>query len=79
MKKSSGLPNCFGKLNDRTKIMSHEGNEAAKHMLYLNVVEAFDKVYEDIGQAYGFELDTAIQDKIESLSVMVTIQIRENL
>jgi hypothetical protein len=59
--------------------MSHEGNEAAKHMLYLNVVEAFDKVYEDIGQAYGFELDTAIQDKIESLAVMVTIQIRENL
>ena len=59
--------------------MSHEGNEAHHHMLYLDVVEAFDKVYEDIGQAYGFELDTDIQDKIESLSVMITIQIRENL
>ena len=59
--------------------MSHKGNEWVKHTLYLNVVEAFDKVYEDIGQAYGFELDTDIQDKIESLAVMVTIQIRENL
>ena len=59
--------------------MSHEGNEAAKNMLYLNVVEMFDHVYENIAEANGFEVDTAIQDKIESLAVMVTIQIRENL
>ena len=59
--------------------MSHEGNEAAKHMLYLNGVEMFDHVYENIAEANGFEVDTAIQDKIESLAVMVTIQIRENL
>ena len=44
--------------------MSHEGNEAAKHMLYLNVVEMFDHVYESIAEANGFEVDTAIQDKI---------------
>ena len=59
--------------------MSHEGNEAHHHMLYLNVVEMFDHVYESIAEANGFEVDTAIQDKIESLAVMVTIQIRENL
>ena len=59
--------------------MSHEGNEAAKHMLYLNVVEAFDDVYNSIAEANGFEVDTEIQDKIESLAVMITIQIRENL
>ncbi len=59
--------------------MSHEGNDAANHMLYLNVVECFDYVYENIAEANGFELDTDIQDKIESLAVMVTIQIRENL
>jgi len=59
--------------------MSHEGNDAANHMVYLNVVETFDYVYENIAEANGFELDTAIQDKIESLAVMITIQIRENL
>jgi hypothetical protein len=59
--------------------MSHEGNDAANHMLYLNVVEMFDHVYESIAEANGFELDTKVQDKIESLAVMVTIQIRENL
>ena len=59
--------------------MSHEGNEAHHHMLYLNVVEMFDHVYESIAEANGFEVDTEIQDKIESLAVMITIQIRENL
>lgn len=59
--------------------MSHEGNEAHHHMLYLNVVECFDYVYENIAEANGFELDTVIQEKIESLAVMITIQIRENL
>ena len=59
--------------------MSHEGNEAAKHMLYLNVVEMFDHVYNSIAEANGFEVDTEIQDKIESLAVMIAIQIPENL
>tara|TARA_Y100000114_G_scaffold144672_1_gene153486 strand:+ start:2429 stop:2602 length:174 start_codon:yes stop_codon:yes gene_type:complete len=46
-------------------------------MLYLNVVEAFDKVYESIAKENDFELNTEIQDKIESLAVMITIQILE--
>ncbi len=48
-----------------------------QHMLYLNVVEAFDKVYESIAKENDFELNTEIQDKIESLAVMITIQILE--